>query len=441
MLETIREFGLEQLAAHGDEAATRAAHATYYLTLAERAEPLLIAAGSALWVERLAIERANLRQAVDWALRNDDATAVLRLAGTILSFAYARGEPREGQEWLEAALATSAQAPPNVRADALFTASALAQVRGNFVRSTELSEMGLRIAREHGYQFGQARALLALGITAEWRGDLDLAATRYEEARALMRALDDPTHLPHWTILPVANLADVALLQGDLSRAATLADEAVSAWRAAGYPWGIAQALGTAAAAACERGDLVHAARHYDETLALWLDSDDGRGIAGTLAGIAGIAAARGQSERAARLLGAAWRVADTLGVRYLAHHVYAERVLASIRSRLDDHAFQTAWGEGQSLMLEQAVALGRQVLASPHTASQPAPSTSTPHLSPRELDVVRLLVAGHPDREIAAALAISPRTVQTHIASVFAKFGVNSRVEVTAHAIRQGLV
>ena len=61
--------------------------------------------------------------------------------------------------------------------------------------------------------------------------------------------------------------------------------------------------------------------------------------------------------------------------------------------------------------------------------------------LSGVELDVLRLLVAGHHDREIAAALRVSPRTIQTHVASLFAKFGVNSRVEVTAIAVRRGLV
>ena len=101
------------------------------------------------------------------------------------------------------------------------------------------------------------------------------------------------------------------MLRGDPALAATLAEEAVAGWREVGYLWGIAQALGTAAAAASERGDQVRAARLYDETLTLWLESDDGRGIAGTLAGIAGVANRRGQSERAARLLGAAWGTAN----------------------------------------------------------------------------------------------------------------------------------
>jgi DNA-binding CsgD family transcriptional regulator len=441
MLETIREFGLERLAASGEEQATRSAHATYFLSLAEQAEPHLIVSGSAAWVERLALERANLQTAVTWALHTGKAEAVLRLAGTILSFAYARGEPREGQQWLEAALAADDAASAETRVDALFTASALAQVRGDFSRSTALSEEGLTIARAHGYGFGEARALLALGITAEWQGDLDRAADRYQASRVLMSVYDETHRLAHWTLLPVANLADVALLRGDPVLASMLAEEAVTGWRQAGYLWGIAQALGTAAAAASERGDQVRAARLYDETLALWLESDDGRGIAGTLAGIAGVANHRGQSERAARLLGAAWSVAGALGVRYLAHHVHAERVLAATQSRLDHQAFAASWNEGQLLSLEQAVAEARALLVVHASAPSPERLTLPRELSARELDVLRLLVAGHPDREIAAALRISPRTVQTHVAGLFAKFGVNSRVEVTAMAVRHGLV
>jgi non-specific serine/threonine protein kinase len=441
MLETIREFGLEQLAASGEENATRAAHAAYFLELARDAESHLIASGSAEWVERLAIERGNLQVAVSWALQQGKTEAVLRLAGTILSLAYARGEPREGQQWLEAALVNGSDAAPDTRIDALFTASALAQVRGDFVKSTALSEEGLHLARECGYIFGEARALLQLGITAEWQGDLDLAATRYESARELMSSLDDPTRLPHWTILPVANLADVALLRGDARLAAALAQEAIDGWREAGYLWGLAQALGTAGAAACELGNLNLARRVYDETLTLWLDGDDGRGIAGTLAGIAGIAVRDQQLRRAARLLGAAWSLADALGVRFLAHHVYAERVLATTRSRLDDEVFNAAWREGGSLSLEQAVSEARRILHHPSIVPASRDALPARELTARELEVLRLLVGGQPDREIAASLRVSPRTIQTHVANLFAKFGVNSRVELTAVAVRRNLV
>jgi predicted ATPase/DNA-binding CsgD family transcriptional regulator len=441
MLETIREFALERLAASGDDAPARAAHAAHYLQLAEEAEPHLIVAGSAQWVEQLAADRPNLRTAAAWALAHGQAETVLRLAGTVLSFAYARGEPREGQEWMEAALAADTSAPPRIRIDAMFTASALAQVQGDFAHSVELSEQGLVLAEVEGYAFGQARAHISLGITAEWQGGLESAAQRYETARVLMAGRDDPHRLPHWSLVPAANLADIALLLNDPAQAAALADEAVSGWREMGYLWGIAQALGTAAAAASERGDQVLAARLYAETLSLWLDSDDGRGIAGTLAGIAGVANHRGQHEAAARLLGSAWGIADLLGVRYLAHHVHAERVLEATRLRLSDDTFESAWSQGYALPMEQAVVEAQRVLALPAPLRPAAGSAPLRLLSPRELDVLRLLVAGHSDREIGAALQVSPRTVQTHVASLFAKFGVNSRVEVTALAVRRGLV
>ena len=442
MLETIREFALERLAASEDEAQTRAEHAAFYLQFAAEAEPHLIVAGSSQWVERLAIDRPNLRAAAAWALAHGQAEAVLRLAGTILSFAYARGEPREGQEWLEMALAVDSTTPPRTRIDALFTASALAQVQGDFAHSAVLSDQGLHLAQAARYAFGEARAHIALGITAEWQGDLQCAARRYEAARTLMTVRDDPHRLPHWSLVPAANLADIALLQDDPVEAAALAQEAVDGWREMGYLWGIAQALGTLAAATSERGDQVHAARLYAETLSLWLDSDDGRGIAGTLAGIAGVANHRGQFEAAARLLGSAWGIADSLGVRYLAHHVHAERVLTATRAHLGDDAFDMAWAAGWASPMEQAVVEARRVLALP-ASMRPSAGSSAPlrMLSPREIDVLRLLVARHSDREIGAALQVSPRTVQTHVASLFAKFGVDSRVEVTALAVRRGLV
>jgi DNA-binding CsgD family transcriptional regulator len=237
-------------------------------------------------------------------------------------------------------------------------------------------------------------------------------------------------------------VADIAVLRDNQALAGSLASEAIDGWREMGYLWGIAQALGTAAAAASERGDQVHAARLYEETLAFWLDSDDGRGIAGTLAGIAGVANHRRQFEAAARLLGTAWGIAEALGVRYLAHHVHAERVLAATRAHLGEEAFEIAWSQGWALPMEQAVVEARRVLALP-APMRPSAEYAAPLrlLSPRESDVLRLLVAGHSDREIGAALQVSPRTVQTHVASLFAKFGVDSRVEVTALAVRRGLV
>jgi predicted ATPase/DNA-binding CsgD family transcriptional regulator len=448
MLETIREYALERLAESGEEETTRAAHSRHFLALAKAAESRLIVTGSATWVERLAIERPNLRLAVDWALSHGEADAILHLAGTLLSFVYERGEPGEALAWLETALAAGCDVAPEIRVDALFTASALAQVQGDFARSIAFSEEALTMAREVGYVFGQARALCGLGITAEWQGDLERAEVLYEESLELMQIVGEAgsasggkLERPHWIVLPMANLADVALLRHDPDRARALADEAVRRWRDAGYLWGIAQALGTAAGAASVRGDQAAAARIYEEALTQWLACDDGRGIAGTIAGIAGVALARGQLERAARLLGAAWAVGDALGVRFLAHHVHAERILAATRERLDAATFAAAWDAGRAVSLTEALEEARAAL---RPSGVPQTTPAAPEMlgvTPRELEVLRLLVDGRSNREIAAALYISPRTVQTHVASLFAKLGGGTRAEAAAVAVRRGIV
>src|SRR5262249_17823998 len=162
-------------------------------------------------------------------------------------------------------LAIRGDAPADVQVDALFTASAMAQVQGDFARSIAHSEEGLAIAQAAGYDFGEARALFGLGITAEWQGELRRAASLYRASPAPRRGLGEPERLPHWTVLPLANLGDLALLRGDTAQATAFAGEAVERWRKVGYVWGIAQALGTVAAAASERGDQARAATLYEE--------------------------------------------------------------------------------------------------------------------------------------------------------------------------------
>jgi predicted ATPase/DNA-binding CsgD family transcriptional regulator len=436
MLETIREYGLERLHDSGHETATCHAHADYYLRFAAEAEPKLISAGSADWVERLATEQANIRAAVCWSLQHGRAEPVLRLAGTLLSLGYARGHPGEGLSWLESALADPGDSSPIAQIDALFCASALAQVQGDFTRSTTLSDHAIAMARAYHYQFGEARAELGLGITAEWQRDLEQAALRYRKSHELMRRVNETDRLAHWTILPLANLADVALIRGDNAEAMKIGEEAVQRWREAGYVWGIAQALGTVAAAAAERGKFAQAANLYEETLSHWLACDDGRGIAGTIAGIAGAARMCGRLDQATRLLGAAWSLGDALGVRFLAHHLYAERVRDEVRDRLPSSVFEAAWNAGATLSLDMAIDEARSELRHVREASRP------PHrLTPRELEVLKHIVNGQPDREIADLLCISPRTVQSHVANVFAKLNANTRAEAVAIAVRNGLV
>lgn len=439
LLESIRAFCLRELTAQEEEPAVRQAHADYYLQLAAKAEPRLIVIGSAEWVHRLGVEHDNLRSAVEWSLARKAPDPVLALAGTLLSMAYAKGAPSESRSWLERAIALADPVPSAQLSDAHFAASALTQVQGEFSRSIEHATRSLTIARDAGYAFGEGRALLGLGISAEWANDLDLAEQRYCDARAVMRSLDPSTRLSHWRVLPTANLADIALIRGRYREAIELGTEAVLAWRDAGYLWGIAQALGTVAAAHCELGDLAGARRDYRETLDLWLACADGRGIAGTLAGIAAIANYEGDPIAAASLLGSAWGMCDLLGLDYLAHHLYAEQVREAVRSTTGMRAsLIDVEAAGHKQPLDAAVAAAMAVLDQEQRTRTTVRPTA---LSPREREVLAGIVDGLHDREIAERLSISPRTVQSHVLAILNKLGARSRAEAVAIALRNNLI
>jgi DNA-binding NarL/FixJ family response regulator len=166
--------------------------------------------------------------------------------------------------------------------------------------------------------------------------------------------------------------------------------------------------------------------------------------VASAIGGIAGVAAGRGEPTLAVRLLGAANALRDALGVRYDPHYVRGLQVLRGLQSRLDASTFSTAWEAGRTVSAKEAVDEAREVISmvlTPCSTVSAKESTWSGGLTPRELDVLRLLVEGHSDRQIAEALFIGARTVQTHVANLFAKLGVNTRAEAAAVAVRRGIV
>jgi DNA-binding NarL/FixJ family response regulator len=166
------------------------------------------------------------------------------------------------------------------------------------------------------------------------------------------------------------------------------------------------------------------------------------RSALGAVAGLAGVALARGEARRAARLLGAVDAGQQRFGVGRIAHAMHVERLKATVRAQLSEPAFGAAWNEGRALTFTDAVAevqaIAPSVAASPHATPL---DTGGFGLTPREFEVLRLLAEGRSDREIGEALFIGTRTVQTHVANLFAKLGVNARAEAAAVAVRHGLV
>lgn len=358
---------------------------------------------------------------------------------TLVRFWYTRGHFAEGRSWAERTLAAGPTSDA-VRAKALAAAGWLASEQGDDRLAIEFQEAGLTLARKAGDLAWIAQALTSLGLALEDQGRLAEAQALHEEALRGYRALDDTL----WPPFALNALGLVAYEQRDFDRAATRFEEALAEFQEHGNRYGAAFALTNLAKVARAQGDYPRANALFGEGLALWADYGDRRGIAGCLRGLASIAAMTGRLGQAARLGGAAEALYEAVGASGRPHPARYEHAVAAVRARLGNAAFDAAWAEGRALSLMEAVS---EAMTS-NLASAPAASVADEHLStescgltPRELDVLRLLVEGHRDHEIAGALFLSRRTIQTHVTHLFTKLGVNTRAEAAAFAVRRGLV
>jgi predicted ATPase/transcriptional regulator with XRE-family HTH domain len=407
MLETIREYALERLAARGEAEALREQHLEHYLALAEAAEPHLRGAEQIVWAERLELEHDNLRAALAWAHEHgtvDGSTthsteAELRLAGALFWFWDQRTHFSEGRRWIEGALArTNRPARTAAWATALYAAGRLAANQGDFVAARARLEESAAIWRELGDKRGlaltmtvgtslgwvtllerriaSARALFAEGV-ALWRelGDNwglawalwglsaavrhdDPAAARpiAEESVALFRELGDRLGLT----FPLRQLGFVAWREGDYTRACTLLEESLALGRELGAKGIISVALRHLGDVVQAQGDVQRALALYQESVALARPIEHKQNIAWCLVGLGGVAGAVGQGEHAARLLSAAEILFDTIGLSLaLGPEVRADydRYVAAARAQLDEATWAAAWAEGRAMSLDQAVA------------------------------------------------------------------------------------
>jgi non-specific serine/threonine protein kinase len=429
MLETIREFGLEQLDASGEAESIRRRHAAWCLTRVEALSPRFKGPGAITALDLLGAELPNLRDAIPWALSNQEIDLALRLAIAIHpSFWFSRGNPSEGRQWLEAGLQQPDEVPPRTRIDALDAAAMLAAVQADYPHARHIAEQSQLLAREHDYPFGRARADFCFAIIAEWQNDFDQAAAHYEAALGQLRRVNDP----YWIAMTLTGLAVVRHRQGNHDSASTLVEEGLSRWRGVGNPWGIAMALTAAAAIVDDKQDRARMAALHHEAITLWIELDDKRGIAGAIAGLANVAASHGQPEPAARLLGAASALIESIGIAHPVHPAAYERAVIAAQLAMGPARFEAEWAAGRKLSLADAIAAAIAITAAEANA---AGTGSQPPfgLTSRELDVVRLLARRATNKEIARALFISPRTVGRHVDSILRKLGVASRREVAA--------
>lgn len=476
LLATVRQYAREKLARAEEELEIRRRHALFFLDLAEGAETALKGPGQEEWLDRLEGELGNLRAALDWSLRcarEEDAEVGLRLAGALWRVCYLRGHYGQGRAWLEAALSCDAPSALGPRARALTGAGVLALLQCEYAEAEEHLEEGMALYRELGDARGEAAALQVLGSVARERGLYERAEAyhggslrlwrelgdEYEAARSLnylafaawlqeeherARELCDQTLATFrrfgdaegiaWALI---SLGSSALYAGDPRRAEPLLEESLAASQRAGYREGVAWSLNQLGVAALRRGDPDRAEGLLRESLKVHRELGDKWRLASVLEGLAGAARARGLPERAARLFGASDVLRETLSAPTPpVERPDRDAGLSAARADLGNGEFDRALAAGRATKLDEAVALAAS------EAPAPRPSTSLPHeLSPREVEVLKLVAEGLTDAQVAERLFLSPRTIGHHLRSIYRKLRVPSRAAAATAALEKGIL
>ena len=482
LLETVRQYAAGQLAALGPAAAeaARLAHRDYYLALAEAAAPQLVGSGQAGWLDRLDEELGNLRAAIAFCLTQADPEPGLRLAALLRVYWMARGHAAEGADALQALLdMPAAQEATLPRARALATAANLLQQTGAYAIAGDYCEEALAIARAAGDDYlvgdvlhvrawllvrqgkpgvalplieqglGLARRLRELQLTARLlsarayatniAGDPAGAARDNAEALRLSRQAGD--RLQAGTLL--CNLSDYELWTGDLDAARRHLAESLDIARALNasnsvvigtFNLGLAEYLG---------GSPVAAEALFTESLGLARRMGMKRHTAYALIGMA--LADRGGAGQgsSARLHGAADQALADLGHTLQPLEARLVRLdRQRLRTAMGTEAFEAEYAAGRTLDLAQVLAaLERRDATARQPRGAAGSGAAVTVLTPRELDVLKLVAQGLSNPDIAQRLVLSEHTVHRHLANILRKLDLSSRAAAAAWGVRTGLV
>jgi predicted ATPase/DNA-binding CsgD family transcriptional regulator len=436
MFEVVREYALERLDESGEIEIHRR-HAAWCVQTAEWLwDVIWLGSAKPPLLDRLSDEHDNMRAALTWLKSEADLIDELRLAAALCPFWYFRSHREEGWRWLASGLA-AAQAvdvPLLIRARALHGAAILFEGEP---ASAPYLEASLPLWRDLGDTWGIGASLIMLALLANNDGEHQCAADLCDEALAVC---DPDTFV--WMAELALERGRAALGHGDLTVAAEWCNASLAHAREDDDVHGVSSALNCLAFVALKSGDLQRAALLLEEDLGIWSGIARQEGLAQCLAEVAMLAAATGQPA-AARLWGAVARLRQIAGFEFgLPERDVFAHAESALRTARESATFDREFAAGKSLGAEEALAEAAAVIAAAVSYEAPAVKPQASFgLTPREIDVLRLLVAGKTDREIAEALFISRYTAMKHVANILGKLGVASRTAAAAVAHQDRLV
>jgi predicted ATPase/transcriptional regulator with XRE-family HTH domain len=395
LLETIREFALEELASRGEDEVACERHATFFAGMAMSTRGKLGNEQQAEWYRQLAANLDNIRTSLRWAEKHNRHGMLLEASARLYHFWWQRGLGNEGLRWLELGLPHREQVSMAVQAEALVNAGILAFQKDDYARAEPYLLDALQAARNAGHM-GLVRGTLAnLGILMMMQGAFDRVEPYLTEAIAVTRAINQKEYA-RFTLTVLGDLryrqgeyasakdayAQALIINqacndeegiadsmwglaralrglGDYHEATQHCDEAQPIYRKLDHEQGEGWVLNVRADIARDTGNFANALTLYRLALDIRLKYNDKQGCTRVLDETAQAASKDLRRQLAVRLMGAADRARVHLGGQMTPYEqLQRDNALALCQVALSSHEYAEAWTQGQDMSLQQAVAL-----------------------------------------------------------------------------------
>jgi predicted ATPase/DNA-binding CsgD family transcriptional regulator len=425
LLDTVRQYGWQRLRGLGEQTAMQKRHLNWICGLATSAgawddhQPETFA--------RMSSERDNMWAALDFCAREPaEVAAAAGAAWHMMTFWACRG-PFSDVRRVLTALAEAAPPRSLARAQLLWVAAVMAHRENDYAACAALCDASRQIGTELKDVDVVAWSLLVAAIPLWAEGDLTGAKQRLESALTLAELM----RAEHVELDARSTLCGVLTAAGELDRAVELGEQALTMSKNLGEIWVRGFALNYLGQAIWLAGDRTRGEALAREAAACKHALDDRNGLAIVLETLAWMATELGQHQRAAHLLGAAERVrqetSQTLIELFRAQHAHSE---SAARQGLGSTLYNAALARGHAMTIDEGVAFALGGLQRPKPAPAVKPERR-PTLTGRQLEIARLIADDLSNKQIAARLFLSERTVETHVTNMLNKLGLSSRVQI----------
>jgi len=456
MLESIREYAAERLVEAEEVRFVALQHLGWALRLSQVAANLLWnGKGQVEWLSQLEIEHPNMQAALTWASLNDPEAGA-ELATHLALFWDGHGHLSEGRSWIEKGLKQVSILSLPIRARLYFAAGFLTHRQNLFEQATAYLNQSLALFRQTGDHEGVARVLLNLGWVAFCQGDLALATPLLEETLNLTRQYDDKPCLA----ASLSYLGLVALVEGKYEQAEPLCRESVKICQEADSNQYLGWALCSLGAVALFQAEFEQAEELFRESLAQLERVGDKMIVTYDVLGLAVAELLQGRVQRAMHLFGAAEALREAIGITLLPIFKQPYELALIFTATLWEEArIIEVWAEGHAMTLNEALDFEKANVDPEDPNFVPEIKPSLPQsgeksvmgkkaqplglpygLTPREVEVLKLLAEGLTNAQIAERLVLSTLTINTYLRTIYGKLGVSSRSAATRRTLDLGL-